>query len=133
MSILYMSRLRVCCAIINLQGKTLIVQRGENMKLPVKWEFPGGKIEGNESETDCVVREIKEELNIEIEVEKRLDSSLFEYPDFSIELIPFIAKYISGQVSLKEHQQYLLLEKEELAKLDWADADISIVKQYLSL
>ena len=66
--------------------------------------------ENNESEEDCIKREIKEEINIEINLVKRLTPSLFDYPNISIELIPFIANYTNGEIILNEHKQYLLLK-----------------------
>lgn len=105
------------------------MQRSETMKLPLKWEFPGGKIEDGESEIDCVKREVLEELNIHIEVKQRLTPVTHAYPDFKIELIPFTADYLSGELKLKEHADYVLLEKEELYTLDWAEADIPIVEE----
>jgi 8-oxo-dGTP diphosphatase len=123
----------VTCAIIEKEDLVLVVQRSSTMSLPLKWEFPGGKIEKNETEEECVIREIKEELNLEIEISKRLSSSIFNYPNFSIELIPFIARQIGGQIMLNEHTDYKYLVKEELLDLDWAEADIPIVKEYLNL
>jgi len=123
----------VTCAIISFNDKTLVVQRDENMKLPLKWEFPGGKIEKGESEQDCIKREIKEELNIEIELISKLTPSKFDYPNFSIQLIPFTANYIRGDIKLTEHKQYLLLNKDKLKILDWAQADIPILNEYLGL
>jgi 8-oxo-dGTP diphosphatase len=67
-----MNAIKVTCAIILIGEKVLAVQRSETMSLPLKWEFPGGKIEPNESEKDCIKREIKEELDIEIGIIKRL-------------------------------------------------------------
>lgn len=128
-----MSVLKVTCAIIYFGDKVLVVQRSENMSVPLKWEFPGGKLELNESEEDCIKREIKEELNIEISLLKRLTPSLFNYPSVSIELIPFLANYSEGEITLKEHKRYLLLTKQELSNLDWAEADLPILKELLSL
>lgn len=128
-----MNGIKVTCAIILIGEKVLAVQRSETMALPLKWEFPGGKIEPNESEKDCIKREIKEELDIEIGIIKQLNSSFFDYPEISIELIPFLANHITGNISLKEHKQYLLLKKHELKGLDWADADLPILKQLLNL
>lgn len=125
--------IRVTCAIIESEGKILVVQRSEKMNLPLKWEFPGGKIENGEREEECIVREIKEELNLEIALTKKLNSSIFDYPNISIELIPFIAKQVGGQISLSEHADYKFLTKEELLNLDWAEADIPVVKEYLNL
>lgn len=103
------------------------------MKLPLKWEFPGGKLESNETEVDCIKREVKEELNIEIQVTKRLTPVTHEYSDFKIKLIPFIANYLTGDLILKEHSNFLLARKEELLNLDWAEADIPILNEFLSI
>jgi len=121
----------VVCAIISLNDKILVVQRSKGMNLPLKWEFPGGKIEAGESESECIKREIKEELNIEIELVSRLTPTKFEYPTISINLIPFTARYLMGEIKLLEHKQYLWLEKQNLKDLDWAEADIPIVDEFI--
>lgn len=123
----------VTCAIILFDNKVLVAQRSEIMKLPLKWEFPGGKLEKDESEEDCIIREIKEELNIEIQIIKRLKDSLFNYDAYKINLIPFIVKYISGDIILAEHKEFKLLDKAELEDLDWADADLPILEEFLKL
>jgi|SRR5690554_389236 len=121
---------KVVCAIIHKQNKILAVQRSEKMTLPLKWEFPGGKIEPDESEVECIKREIEEELNIEIEVGQRLTPSYHEYSNFTIELIPYLSDYKSGNLSLQEHSQFLFLNKDELKNLDWAEADVPIVNEF---
>ncbi|GEC79394.1 (deoxy)nucleoside triphosphate pyrophosphohydrolase [Flavobacterium aquatile] len=125
--------INVTCAIIVIDSKILVTQRSAKMKLPLKWEFPGGKLEVDESEVDCVMREVKEELNIEIEVLNKLSNSIFDYGAFKINLIPFIANYISGEILLSEHKDYKLLDKIELLNLDWAEADLPIVEEFLKL
>ena len=126
-----MNTIPVTCAVIHFGTKVLAVQRSAQMKLPLKWEFPGGKIEAGESDIDCVKREVLEELNIHIEVKKRLTPVIHTYPDFKINLIPFVADYVSGDLKLNEHADYVLLERDELSNLDWAEADIPIVEEYL--
>ncbi|MDH7913540.1 (deoxy)nucleoside triphosphate pyrophosphohydrolase [Winogradskyella sp. SYSU M77433] len=128
-----MKAILVTCAIILKDDKIYAFQRSDKMKLPLKWEFPGGKLESNETEIDCIKREVKEELNIEIQVTKRLTPVTQEYSDFKIKLIPFIANYITGDLILKEHSNFLLARKEELLNLDWAEADIPILNEFLSL
>jgi 8-oxo-dGTP diphosphatase len=123
----------VTCAIIVIKNKILVTQRSEKMKLPLKWEFPGGKLEENESEIDCIKREIKEEINIEIEVLRKLSNSIYDYGNFKINLIPFIAKHILGEIKLTEHRDYKLLQRKELLSLDWAEADLPIVEEFLKL
>lgn len=128
-----MKLIRVTCAIILFDERILAVQRSESMSLPLKWEFPGGKIEPNESEEECIKREIREEISIEIDIVQRLHLTTHSYPTFSIELIPFLANRTLGEIALKEHKRYLLLNKDELSRLDWADADLPIVKEILHL
>lgn len=128
-----MNTLKVTCAVITLQNKIIAVQRSNRMSQPMKWEFPGGKIESGETEIDCINREIREELNIVIEVLDRLTPSVYSYPTFTIELIPYTAHYVSGELKLKEHHQYLLLDKDELDELDWAEADLPIVNEIMKL
>src|SRR5690554_575049 len=127
------SRIKVVCALIHFGDKILAVQRSEHMKLPLKWEFAGGKIEPGESEIECIQREVKEELDIHIEVIRRLTPSIYDYPSFSIELIPFTANYVSGDLKLREHADFVLADKEELLGLDWAEADVPIVKEFSKL
>ncbi len=124
-----MIKICVTCAVILKGNKILVTQRSESMLLPLKWEFPGGKIEHNESEEECIYREIKEELNIEIEIIKKLRESIYDYDNYSIRLIPFLANFTSGEIRLSEHKSFLWLQKEELNNLDWAEADISIVAE----
>lgn len=124
--------INVTCAIIIKDGKFLVTQRSATMKLPLKWEFPGGKLEEGESEVDYIKREIKEELNIEIDVIQKMKNSIHDYGTFKINLIPFIANYISGAIILSEHANYVLLQKSELLNLDWAEADLTILNELIN-
>ncbi len=121
-----------CALIIDDQNRMLVAQRSKTMSLPLKWELPGGKIELNETAEDCLVREIKEELDIEIEVLKKLEANKHTYPNIIINLIPFISKHINGIVTLKEHTNYKWLSSNELLNLDWAEADLPILYNYLN-
>lgn len=123
--------LEVTCGIIVKGNKILVTQRSEKMKLPLKWEFPGGKIEQNETAEKCILREIKEELNLEIEILKRLTASPYDYGTFKINLIPFIAKYQNGVILLAEHKDFKWIEAKDLFSLDWAPADIPILNEFL--
>jgi 8-oxo-dGTP diphosphatase len=126
--------LEVTCAIIERNNKVLVAQRSDTMSLPLKWEFPGGKIERNENAESCLLREIAEELSIQIEIIQRLSDSVHAYSESKIiKLIPFVCKLIGGELILTEHAQYLWLDKSELTNLDWADADIPVLNNYLSL
>ena len=122
-----------CALIVNNQNCILAAQRSQTMSLPLKWEFPGGKIEPDETAEDCLIREIKEELNIEIKIIHALPPNTHTYPKITIELIPFICEHINGEIILKEHAQFKWLQTNELLALDWADADVPIVNHYLNL
>jgi 8-oxo-dGTP diphosphatase len=125
--------IKVSCAIIvNVQKQVLVTQRSAHMPLPLKWEFPGGKIEENETAEACLIREIKEELNIEIQITGSLPPNDHQYPDKLIRLIPFICLQKDGELVLKEHADYKWLDAKDLLDLDWAEADLPIVKQYLN-
>lgn len=128
-----MKTISVTCAIINFDDKILAVQRSASMKLPLKWEFAGGKIEEGETEIDCIKREIFEELNIRIKVKQRLTNVVHQYPSFKIKLVPFIAEYVSGELKLKEHYDHVLANKKDLIDLDWAEADLPVLKEFLAL
>lgn len=118
----------VTCAIIEHRGKILITQRSQSMNLPGKWEFPGGKVESQESLEACIIREIKEELNIGIEVLKGLPAH--EYKN-QIRLIPFVCKWLDNEIRLTEHAAFRWVSPIELRQQDWAEADIEIVETYL--
>jgi len=110
----------------------LVTQRASSMSLPLKWEFPGGKIEPYESPKQCIIREIKEELDITITVKKQLPASQFTYPSIVINLIPFVCEHNDGVIILKEHADFKWLNRNELLDLEWADADVAIVDYYLN-
>jgi len=99
------------------------------MKLPLKWEFPGGKIEEGESKKECLTREVKEELGLNIEVLDPLEMVEYHYPEFSISLYPFLCKIKSGELSVSEHAQVKWVALDNLENYDWAEADIPILTE----
>ena len=124
--------LKVTCAIIeDNERKVLAAQRSAKMDLPYKWEFPGGKLEKNESPEECLKREIEEELSIEVEIVRPLDLVEHSYPNKDILLIPYVCSVVKGAIGLKEHRAFKWLEPEELNDLDWAEADIPVLHNYL--
>jgi len=123
----------VTCAIIQHKNKVLVTQRSEKMAMPLKWEFPGGKIEKSETAETCLIREILEELHINIKITKQLNSNTHQYSETKIiKLIPFICELVSGDIKLTEHANFLWLSKNELVNLDWAEADVPILNEYLN-
>ena len=121
--------IRVTCAIIIENEKVLAVQRSETMPNQLQWEFPGGKIHDGESEEACLVREIKEELDITVHPGQRLTPSIHHYADKSIELIPYLCNITDGTIVLKEHKALQWIERSDLLQLNWCEADIPIAKQ----
>lgn len=125
--------IEVCCAIIvNEAGLILVTQRSATMSMPLKMEFPGGKIEPGESPEDCLIREIKEELDIDMEIVAPRPASSYHYPTFSILLLPFVCRIVAGEILLKEHAAYAWMEPSDLLNCDWAEADIPVVHEYLN-
>lgn len=119
----------VTCAVISYADKILAVQRGQTQDLHGKWEFPGGKVEDNESEEECLIREIREELCLDIKLDERLHPVEHTYEKYTIRLIPFIATILGGELLLTEHQAYRWLTLDTLESIDWAPADWPIVHQ----
>lgn len=124
--------IKVTCAIIvDADGLVFAAQRSATMSLPLKWEFPGGKIEPGETAEACLIREIKEELNVEVEIVASLPANTHQYPGVTIQLIPFVCRLILGEIILKEHLDFKWLAKDELLALDWAEADVPVAEYYL--
>lgn len=124
--------LRVTCAIIrNDDNEILAVQRGGNTDHPFKWEFPGGKVKENETEEECILREIKEELTIDIAICKRMESVDYDYGKKHILLIPFICDTLDDMPVLTEHIDYRWLAPERLRELDFSEADVIVADNYL--
>ncbi len=121
----------VTCAIIrNDEGLVLAVRRGPGMSNAGKWEFPGGKTRLGEDHEDCIIREIDEELGINIIITGRLDPVEHDYGNRQIRLIPFVCETLSTVPCLTEHDSYLWLAPGELAGLDMTPPDIVVAEQY---
>ena len=119
----------VVAAIIKHNEKILCVQRGDNKLeyISRKYEFPGGKIELGETREQTVIREIQEELKIDITPNQDYLTVEHEYPDFFLTMHSFICSCDYPTVQLTEHIDYKWLNISELKGLDWAEADIQIV------
>lgn len=117
----------VAAAIIKDQ-QVLAMQRSDKMTLSGFWEFPGGKIEAGESNEDALIREIDEELNIDIEIIDYINEYSYEYDFAFVSLKVYTAKIISGSITLIEHQDKKWLNANELLDLNWAPVDIPAAK-----
>lgn len=124
----------VPCAIIEREGYVLAAQRSSVMSLPLKWEFPGGKVDEGETEIEALHREIMEELSVEIDIKERLKPTFKddELRNRIICLIPYVAKLTSQPIILTEHAQYKWIALDNIKSLDWAPADLEVVDTYLS-
>ena len=121
-----MKVVRVVAAIIIEGDKVFATQRGYG-DFKGGWEFPGGKIELNETPQEALVREIREELETEIEVGELLHTVEYDYSSFHLSMDCFICKIKSGDLVLKEHEAAKWLTKETLDSVEWLPADLGLV------
>jgi len=119
----------VTAAIIINNGKVLIAQRAENQQLAGKWEFPGGKVEPGETPEECLKREIKEELGINIEVNDFFGESTYHYDTGTIKLLAYKSQWIDGECKLSVHSRIKWVKPYELENYDFAPADIYFVNK----
>ena len=128
-----MKTVKVVAAIIINNNKVLATQRGYG-EFKDGWEFPGGKIEPGETPQEALVREIKEELDTEVEVEDFLETVEYDYPDFHLSMDCFFCRIKSGELVLKEHEAAKWLTAETLESVEWLPADkglIEGIREYL--
>jgi len=123
--------INVTCAIIrNEDNEVLVVQRGEHTDHPMKWEFPGGKVHTGESDEDCIIREIREELSIDIVICDKLPAVEHDYGHKQIRLIPFACDTLEELPFLSEHVDFKWIEPAMLADIDFLEADILVARSY---
>jgi 8-oxo-dGTP diphosphatase len=122
----------VTCAVIrNEENKILVVQRGEATDHPFKWEFPGGKLAPDEPEEECIIREVEEELSMEIVICGKMANVDYDYGHKQISLIPFICDTLDEMPFLTEHIDYRWVEEKDLMTPDFSEADVFVAKNYL--
>ena len=119
----------VVAALIKKNGKYLIARRSTGSEEVMgKWEFPGGKVEKDETEEHAIEREIKEEFEMDIKALKFLTNNVCEYPSKTIDLRLYECKYLSGVFHLHDHSEYKFVKKEDIIKYDLCPADIPLAK-----
>lgn len=124
--------IRVTCAIIrNEDNEVLIVQRGSKSDHPFKWEFPGGKIEEGESEEESIIREVGEELALDIVIREKIEEVEHDYGKKSVRLIPFICDTLDDVPLLSEHMAYKWILPADLMSVDFSEADIPVARGYI--
>ena len=121
-----MKIIRVVAAIIIHDNRVFATQRGYG-EFKDGWEFPGGKIEAGETPEEALVREIKEELDTQIEVGELVDTVEYDYPAFHLSMDCFICRIIDGDLVLKEHEAAKWLTRDQLDGVDWLPADLALI------
>lgn len=122
-----MKVVRVAAAIIICDGKIFVTQRGYG-EFKDGWEFPGGKIEQGETPEEALVREIREELDSEIEVGELFETVEYDYPQFHLSMDCYLCTLKSGNLVLKEHEAAKWLSRENLDSVDWLPADHDLIR-----
>ena len=120
--------INVVAAAIEKDGKFFCAQRPEGKSLGGFWEFPGGKLENGESPEQALIREIKEELNSDIEILAYINEASYDYDFGTVNMKTYHAKLISGNLELLEHQNSTWLLPTQLPTLNWAPVDRTAVE-----
>ena len=125
---MFVQDIPVCCAVIRQGFDFLAVQRSASMRDPLRWEFPGGKLEAGETAFDCIHRELDEELKIQVNICGFMQTFAFLQGDKRILLMPFLCTLRGGEIKLIEHNASLWLNRAQLSSLTWCEADLGILK-----
>ena len=117
----------VVAAIIKRDKQYLIVQRNKNKHLGLKWEFPGGKVHENENFEEALKREVQEELNISINIHKKIAEEGYKDEKIDILLHYYLCSQKNGTIKLSEHEEQAWVEKKDFEKYDFAEGDGNIL------
>lgn len=115
--------IRVVAAAIVRDGQVLAARRGEHAREAWRWELPGGKVEGTETDADALTREIREELGVVIRVDAPLAESVHHYAHMTVHLVAYRCTLLDGVPEAREHAELRWLGAAEIAALEWAPAD----------
>lgn len=121
-----MKQIEVVAALIKQENKVLATQRGYG-EWKDGWEFPGGKIEAGETPEAALRREILEELAVEVEVQSRLVTVEYDYPQFHLTMHCYWCRLLKGEPTLLEHEAARWLTRDQLDSVDWLPADLEVV------
>ena len=122
----------VTAAIIEHDGRYLLARRAPEQNLAGYWEFPGGKIEANETPEDCLIRELREELHLETRVLEHFCNSVYHYEKGAINLMAYRTEILDGEIQLTVHDEVGWFLPPEMLKLNLAPADIPIAERLAS-
>lgn len=122
-----MKTIEVVAAVIKKYDKVFATQRGYGEFINM-WEFPGGKVEPGESNEEALVREIEEELQTQITIQKFLTTVEYDYPTFHLTMHCYLCEIICGTLTLVEHKAARWLGRMELNQVEWLPADLEIIE-----
>lgn len=123
-----MKTINVVAALIVHDGRIFATQRGYG-EWKDYWEFPGGKIEPDESPEDALKREIREELATEVNVDRYFATIEYDYPTFHLSMRCYLCSVVSGELTLLEHEASAWLDNAQLDSVNWLPADYSIIEE----
>lgn len=121
----------VTAAAMVRNGRILIAQREAGSHMGLLWEFPGGKLEPDETPEECIVREIKEELDMEIEVLDIYKAVKFKYEEKDIMLLCYLCKLLKGEGKTLECNDFRWVKRDELTNFEFVPADLQIVEKLI--
>lgn len=127
-----MKTIKVVAAVIcdSFENKTKIFATARGYgEFKGQWEFPGGKVEAGETPQQALIREIKEELDVKIQVGELIDTIEYDYPTFHLSMDCFWCVVVDGDIILKEAEAAKWLSKDELYSVDWLPADIELIEK----
>lgn len=123
-----MKTINVVAAVIKKDNKILATQRGYG-EFKGLWEFPGGKIEKDETPEEALVREIKEELSAQIKINNYITTVEYDYPEFHLSMQCFLCEFVDEEFSLNEHMDKKWLDISNIDSVAWLPADIEIIRK----
>lgn len=122
--------IEVTAAILEDENRIMIARRKAGKHLAGYWEFPGGKIEQNETPEQCLIREIKEEFLVDIEVKEFVGESIFNYPEKDVKLLGYCCAIINGELLPQDHDKIEWVTFQEITNFKMAPADIPLIEFY---
>lgn len=122
--------IEVVAAAIKYQDRYLVVRRGPNGGGAGHWEFPGGKVEPGENFEAALIREIQEELSIDIKVESKLGENSIVYDQRSLRIHLYLCRAVTDQIILIDHDQFEWTTPDQFSRFDWAPGDIPFLKLF---
>ena len=120
--------IEVVAAVIEKDNKIFCAQRPNFGEVALKWEFPGGKVEKGETSEEALKREIREELASEIAIKDYITTINYEYQSFILIMHVYKCELVTGNLDIREHVNSIWIDKQDLNILDWAPADLKLLK-----